>query len=67
MTQIIGYSILPINIDKLKKLAEELGKTMTVQRQGGVKFEFQINPDLTVGQKTILQKVLDATGEATIT
>lgn len=66
MTEVTGFSIIANNIEKLKSLAEEFGRTITFHELGGIRYRFTISPDITAGQRTVLQNVLNAAGDATI-
>jgi len=67
LTKIIIRTLLKINDTALFQEAERLGKELKTGDNDGITKIFFITPDLTVGQKTIIQTLIDKIGTGSVT
>lgn len=67
MTKVIIRTLLNLDTLAIKFEAERLGKVFSEGDNEGVTNVFFITPDLTTGQKNVLQALIDKIGTGSIT
>lgn len=66
MTTVTLFTLVPVSLEKLEALAIDEGLTMEVKELIGSKIVVEFSPDISAGQRTVLQEMLDAVGRGTI-
>jgi len=67
MTKIIVRTLLPLDYSAIRLEAEKLGKIYEQGDNDGITKIFFITPDLTAGQKSVIQTLIDKIGTGSIT
>ncbi len=67
MSKITIRTLMMLDVNSIAKEAARLGKTFTEGSNDGVTNEFYITPDLSAGEKSVLQALIDKIGTGSIT
>jgi len=67
MTKITIRTLLRLDVTSIALEAQRLGKEFREGGNEGITKEFFIEPDLTPGQKTVLQTLIDKIGTGSVT
>lgn len=67
LTKIIIRTLLSLDTASLVKEARKLGKELAEGDNEGITKIFFITPDLTIGQKNVIQALIDKIGTGSVT